>query len=164
MGSSNGCSHLLPSSARYGRNDRNGASAVLRNRSVLGGSIASASGAGSEGPADPVAQGLPHDEVEVAALQPRQFLGEQGHALPPGARHAGDVRAPEHPLGTERVETAVQMRMQTAERIFVLGVARPVALTATFGYFASASNSGWNGSAASPLLARGTPIRSTISF
>jgi transposase-like protein len=36
---------------------------------------------------------LAHDEVEVAALQPRQCLGEQGHALPPGAWHAGDVGA-----------------------------------------------------------------------
>src|SRR5712664_843476 len=81
------------------------------------------SSAGSEGPADPVAQGLAHDQVEVAALQPRQFLGEQGHALPPGARHPGDVRAPEHPLGTERVETSMQVRMQAAERILVLGVA-----------------------------------------
>src|SRR5712671_273621 len=98
-------------------------SAVLRKRSVLGGSKASASGAGSEGPTDPVAQGLPHDEVEVAALEPRQLLGEQGHALPPGARHPGDVGAPEHPLGTEGVETALQMRMQAAERVFVVGVA-----------------------------------------
>src|SRR5258708_16370792 len=103
--------------------DRFGASAVLRKRSVLGGSKASASGAGSEGRTDPVAQGLPHDEVEVAALEPRQLLGEQGHALPPGARHPGDVGAPEHSLGTEGVKTALQVRMQAAERVVVLGIA-----------------------------------------
>jgi hypothetical protein len=52
--------------------------AVLRNRSVLGGSIASASGAGSEGPAYPVAQDLAHDQVEVAALQPRNIMMGRG--------------------------------------------------------------------------------------
>src|ERR1700730_13179456 len=96
-----------------------GASAALHNHSALVASIASPL-AGGKWPADPVAQGLPHDEVEVAALQPRQLLGEQGHALPPRARHAGDVRAPEHSLGTERVETAMQVRMQAAERVVVL--------------------------------------------
>src|SRR6266851_7739307 len=83
-----------------------------------------ASAFGGERPADPVAQRLAHHEVEIAALQPRQFLGKQGHALPPGAEHAGDVGAPEHPLGTEGVEAAVQMRMQASEWIVVLGVAR----------------------------------------
>src|SRR6516164_8420995 len=67
---------------------------------------APASGDGRKRPADPVAQGLAHDEVEVAAFEPRQFLGEQGYALAPGARHAGDVGAPEHALGAEGVETA----------------------------------------------------------
>src|SRR6267378_86892 len=104
-------------------NGRYGASAALHNHSALVASIASPLAVGGKWPADPVAQGLPHDEVEVAAFEPRQLFGEQGHALPPRARHAGDVRAPEHPLGAERVETAVQVRMQTAERVFVLGVA-----------------------------------------
>src|SRR5205814_1187160 len=63
-------------------------------------------------------------EVEIAALQPRQFLGEQGDALPPSAVHAGDVGTPEHPLGAERVKAAVQMRVEAAERVFVLGIAR----------------------------------------
>src|SRR6266478_1776163 len=90
---------------------------------VLVASIASGFGAGGERPADPVAQGVAHDEFAVAALQPWQLIGEQGHALPPGARHSGDVSAPEHPLGTEGVETAVQVRMQAAEGVFVLGIA-----------------------------------------
>ena len=45
--------------------------------------------------------GFAHDQLEIAALQSRQFFGEQRHALPPGAWHPGDVGAPEHPLGTE---------------------------------------------------------------
>src|SRR6516162_2855720 len=77
-------------------------------------SIASPFAAGGKGPADPVAQRFAHDEFEVAALQPRQFLGEQAHALPPGARHPRDVGTPEHPLGAECVETAMQVRMQAA--------------------------------------------------
>ena len=39
--------------------------------------MASGSGTGRERPADPVAQRLAHDELEVTALQPWQFLGEQ---------------------------------------------------------------------------------------
>src|SRR5580693_6941060 len=54
-------------------------------------------------PADPVAQGFAHDQLEVA------FLGEHRHALPPGTRHPRDVGAPEHPIRTERVEAAVQV-------------------------------------------------------
>src|SRR6516162_3745662 len=46
-----------------------------QNRAVLVASIAPASGDGRKRPADPVAQGLAHDEVEVAAFEPRQFLG-----------------------------------------------------------------------------------------
>src|SRR5437660_7475360 len=83
----------------------------------------SAFGGAGERPSDPIAQRLAHYEIEIAPLQPRQFLGEQRHALPPGAVHAGDVGAPEHPLGAERVKTAVQMRVQAAERVVVLGVA-----------------------------------------
>jgi hypothetical protein len=59
--------------------------------------MASASGVGGKGPADPVAQGLSHNEVELATLELRQFLGEQGHALPPRAGHPGYVGAPERP-------------------------------------------------------------------
>ena len=35
----------------------------------------------------------------------------------------GDVGAPEHPLGTEGVKTALQVRMQAAERVVVLRIA-----------------------------------------
>jgi hypothetical protein len=65
--------------------------ALLFAAVMPGGSIASASAAPG-GPVDPVAQGLAHDEFEVAALEPRQLLGKQGHALPPGARHRSDER------------------------------------------------------------------------
>src|SRR5690349_15259060 len=46
-------------------------------------------------PAQPVDDTLAHDAFEVAAFQPRQFLGEHRHALPVAAWHAGDVGAPE---------------------------------------------------------------------
>src|SRR5215472_1994342 len=54
-------------------------------------------------PAEPVDDRLPHDEILVAALEPRQFLGEHCHALPVRARHAGNVGAPETTLRPERV-------------------------------------------------------------
>ena len=85
--------------------------------------LALAFGGAGQRPADPVAQRLAHYEVKVAPLQPRQFVGEEGHTLPPGAGHAGDVGAPEHPLGAERIKAPVQMRVQAAERVFVLGIA-----------------------------------------
>src|SRR6516162_3128646 len=49
-------------------------------------------------PAEPIADRLPHNEVLVATLEPRQFLGEHRHALPIRAWHAGDVGAPEAAL------------------------------------------------------------------
>src|SRR5579884_513565 len=55
-------------------------------------------------PADPVAEGAAHDEIEVAAAEPGQFLGEHRHALPPAARHAGDVGAPETAFWAKGVE------------------------------------------------------------
>ena len=39
---------------------------------------------GADIPADPVAPGSTHHQIEVSALEPSQFLGEQGHTLPPG--------------------------------------------------------------------------------
>ena len=57
------------------------------------------------------------------ALQPGQFLGEHGHALPPGTGHPRDVGAPEHPIRTERVEAPVQVLTEAAERIRVFRVA-----------------------------------------
>src|SRR6516225_5293827 len=47
--------------------------------------------------ARPTTRGLlPHHPIEVAALQPRQLLGEHRNALPPGARHLCFVGAREH--------------------------------------------------------------------
>jgi hypothetical protein len=43
--------------------------------------------------------------------------------LPPGTGHPRDVGAPEHPIRTERVEAAVQVLMEAAERIGVFRVA-----------------------------------------
>src|SRR5215471_6170253 len=77
---------------------------------------------GGAAPAHPVAHRFAHDELEVAALEPWQLLGEHRHALPPRAWHPGDVGAPEHPLGAERVKAAVQVLVKAAERIGVLGV------------------------------------------
>src|SRR6266446_5741976 len=55
-------------------NDAFGASAALHNHSALVAPIASPIAARRKRRADPVAQNLSHDEVEVAALQPGQFL------------------------------------------------------------------------------------------
>jgi hypothetical protein len=46
-----------------------------------------------------------------------------GFGLPVPSPSHGTVKP--HPLGTERVGTAVQVRMQAAEGVFVLGVAPP---------------------------------------
>ena len=53
-----------------------------------------------------------------------QLLGEHRHALPPRARHARDVGAPEHPRGAERVEDPLQVVVDVAIRIGLAGVAR----------------------------------------
>src|SRR5437764_14484089 len=46
-------------------------------------------------PAEPIADRASPHQLAVAALQPRHLLGEHRPALPPRARHAGDVAAPE---------------------------------------------------------------------
>src|SRR5207244_5360884 len=73
-------------------------------------------------PAHPVAQGFAHDQLEIAALQPGQLLGEHRHALPPGTGHPRNVGAPEHPIRTERVEAAAEVLVEAAERIRIFGV------------------------------------------
>src|SRR5216683_5865851 len=55
-------------------------------------------------PSDPVAYRAAHHQFEVAAFEKRHLLGEHHNALPPRARHAGDVGAPEGALWAERVE------------------------------------------------------------
>src|SRR6516162_6358367 len=54
-------------------------------------------------PAEPVDDRMPHHEILVETLKPRQFLGEHRHALPIRAWHAGDVGAPKAALRAERV-------------------------------------------------------------
>src|SRR5438874_12574338 len=54
-------------------------------------------------PVEPIAHGAAHHQFEVLAFEPGQFLGEEGHALQPRARHAGDVGPPEKTLRPEGV-------------------------------------------------------------
>src|SRR5438445_127065 len=75
-------------------------------------------------PPDPVADGPPHHQLLVAALQPRQLVREHRHALPVRARHAGDVGAPEHPRRPEGVVDAPQLVVEVAEGIGLARVAR----------------------------------------
>src|SRR6185503_20916226 len=72
-------------------------------------------------PAEPVDDGTAHHPLEIAALQPRQFLGEHRHALTVRARHAGDVRAPERALGSERLEDLAQVAVDV---LVGIGLAR----------------------------------------
>src|SRR6186713_33156 len=75
-------------------------------------------------PADPVANGTAHDELEITTAEPRQLFGEQRHALAPRAGHARDVGAPEPALGAERVVEPMQVVVDIAERVRLIGVAR----------------------------------------
>src|SRR5215813_6801407 len=75
-------------------------------------------------PADPVADAAAHHQLRVAALEPRELFREQRHALPVRARHARDIRAPEHPRRAERVEDALELVVDVAERIGLRGIAR----------------------------------------
>src|SRR5215469_14397486 len=77
-----------------------------------------------ERPAEPVADRAAHHELAVLAGEPRQLLGEQGHALPPRARHARDVGAPEHAGGAEGVVDAPQVVVDVAIGIGLARVAR----------------------------------------
>src|SRR5215471_3883742 len=75
-------------------------------------------------PLEPVTDRLAHDQFEVAALQPGQLLREQRHALTPRAGHARDVGAPKPARGAEGVVEAVQIVVDVAKRIGLIGVAR----------------------------------------
>src|SRR4029453_3434090 len=75
-------------------------------------------------PAEPVDDGAAHHPLEVAALQPRQLLGEHRHALTVRARHAGDVRAPERAVGPERLEDLAQVAVDALVGIGLARVAR----------------------------------------
>src|SRR5271167_4849868 len=64
---------------------------------------------------------LPHDQFLIAALEPRQLFGEHRYALPVGARHAGDVGAPEAALRAERIEHLPDVFVDVAKGV---GLAR----------------------------------------
>src|SRR3970040_1354485 len=70
-------------------------------------------------PPKPLAHPPPHDPLQVLALQPRQFLGEERDALLVGARQAREIGAPERTLRAERVVGLADVRMKVAEGIFL---------------------------------------------
>src|SRR6266540_3689428 len=93
-------------------------------------------------PPQPVTDGPAHDQFEVAALQPGQLFREQRHALTPRAGHARDVGAPEPARGAEGVVETVQIVVDVAKWVWLIGVARRAGrLHRDVGYFASASTS-----------------------
>src|SRR5208282_5975903 len=75
-------------------------------------------------PAEPVADRLPHHELLVATLEPRQLFGEHRHALPVGARHAGDVRTPKAALRAERVIDLADVFVDVAIGVRLARIAR----------------------------------------
>src|SRR5207247_11192048 len=75
-------------------------------------------------PSQPVTDGPAHDQFEAAALQPGQLFREQRHALTPRARHARDVGAPEPARGAEGVIEAVQIVVDVAKRVGLIGAPR----------------------------------------
>src|SRR5712692_7866326 len=75
-------------------------------------------------PADPLADRPPHDQFLVAALEPRQLVGEHRDALPVAARHPGDVGAPEAPRRTEGVENLADVLVDVAIRVGLARIAR----------------------------------------
>ena len=68
-------------------------------------------------PADPVAQGPAHHQLEVAAREPGQPLGEHRHALAVAPRHPRDVGAPEEAPRPEGVEDPAQPVVDVAEGV-----------------------------------------------
>src|SRR5712692_474715 len=75
-------------------------------------------------PADPLADRPPHDQFLVAALEPRQLVGEHRDALPVAARHPGDVGAPEAPRRAEGVENLADVLVDVAIRVRLARIAR----------------------------------------
>src|SRR5881396_4068036 len=75
-------------------------------------------------PVEPRAEGASHDQLVVLCRQPRELLREHRHALPPRARHARDVGAPEHPLGAEGVVDLAEVSVDVAIGIGRAGIAR----------------------------------------
>src|SRR5947199_46763 len=75
-------------------------------------------------PVEPCTQSAAHDELLVGLRQPLQLLREHRHALPPGARHARDVGAPEHALGAKGIIDLADVRVNIAIGIRLARVAR----------------------------------------
>src|SRR5262245_23071181 len=75
-------------------------------------------------PSQPVADSATHDQLQVAALQPGQLFREKRHALTPRAGHACDIGAPEPARGAKRVVETVQVVVDIAKRVGLIGVAR----------------------------------------
>src|SRR5262249_35797600 len=75
-------------------------------------------------PSEPVTDRAAHDQLEVAALEPGQLFREQRDALTPRARHARDVGAPEPARGAEGVVEPVQVVVDVAKRVGLVGIAR----------------------------------------
>src|SRR5207344_506193 len=74
-------------------------------------------------PSQPVTDGPAHDQFEVAALQPGQLFREQRYALAPRAGHARDVGTPEPARGAEGVIELLELVVNVAERVGLIGVA-----------------------------------------
>src|ERR1700730_9768371 len=75
-------------------------------------------------PAEPVADGTAHHQLEVAAFEPRHLLGEHRHALFPRARHAGDVGAPEAALRSEGLDDLLGVFVDVLIGVGVARIAR----------------------------------------
>src|SRR5262249_34120863 len=75
-------------------------------------------------PAEPVGDGIPHDQLLVASLEPGQLFREHRHALPVRARHAGDIGAPEAALRAERVKDLPDILVNVAVGIGLARIAR----------------------------------------
>src|SRR6266481_3987677 len=86
-------------------------------------------------PSQPVTDGPAHYQFEVAALQPGQLFREQRYALTPRAGHARDVGTPEPARGAEGVVEAVQIVVDVAKRVGLIGVARAGRLHRDVGIF-----------------------------
>src|SRR4029077_17833172 len=75
-------------------------------------------------PADPRAETAAHHVLKLFPLQPRQFLGKEGHALPVAAQHACNVGAPEEAAWPERIEDAGKPILDISERIILRRIMR----------------------------------------
>src|ERR1700761_6214167 len=75
------------------------------------------SGSAGQIPAHPGRKGAADHLTQIVAAEPREFFGEHGDAFSVGARHAGNVGAPEAAARTERIEDAADRGMDVAPGI-----------------------------------------------